>query len=130
MRCLAKKIFSIILATNYFLLATSYVRAVDLGSALQLGGGQSVAGSDVETLGGIVSVIIPNLLTLAGIIVLILIVAGGVMIVMGGANPQSAERGKTAITGAIIGAGVIFGSYWIVQIIQILTGVPILNAPF
>jgi hypothetical protein len=36
------------------------------------------------------------------------------------------EQGKQAVTGAVVGLIVIMGSFWIVQIIEKLTGMPLL----
>ena len=45
-------------------------------------------------------------------------------------NPEKAKKGKQAITAALIGFMIIFCSYWIIKIIEIITGVSILNPGF
>jgi len=56
------------------------------------------------------------------------LVFGGFTIVTSGSNPEQTQKGTQAIGGAIIGFVVIFASYWIIQIIQVLTGINILNS--
>jgi uncharacterized membrane protein (Fun14 family) len=49
-------------------------------------------------------------------------------IISSGGNAKNVESGRNQLTGAIIGFLVIFAAYWIIQIIEKLTGVPILNS--
>ena len=44
-----------------------------------------------------------------------------------GGNVEQIDKGKQAISGAIIGFIIIFASFWIIQLIEKLTGIPILN---
>jgi hypothetical protein len=79
-------------------------------------------------IGSLVSVIIPNAFVLAGIITLILLILGGFGIIAGAGSgdTKKMEQGKQAVTGAVVGLIVIMGSFWIVQIIEKLTGMPLL----
>ena len=80
-------------------------------------------------IGGIISTILQNVYILAGIILFILLIVGGLGFIMGAGeeNPEKAKRGKQAITAALIGFAIIFCSYWIIKIIEIVTGINILN---
>lgn len=82
-----------------------------------------------EGIGGIISTLINNVYVLAGIILFILLIVGGVSFIMGAGSdsPEQAKKGKQAITAALIGFAVIFCSYWIIKIIEILTGFKILD---
>jgi len=88
----------------------------------------SNAESTYTSFGGLVSNILPNVFIASGIIVLLLIIGGGLTMILNSGNQDAQSNGKKIITGAIIGLVVLFASYWIVQIIQILTGVPILDS--
>jgi len=46
---------------------------------------------------------------------------------MSSGDEKEAEQGKNAITAAVIGFVIIFAAYWIVQIIEFITGVNIFN---
>jgi len=58
-----------------------------------------------------------------------LLIFGGFSIIMGAGQGDAKKtgQGKKAATSAVVGFLVIFASYWIIQIIQIITGVEILN---
>lgn len=75
----------------------------------------------------LVSIILRNGLTLAGIILLALILFGGVSYIMaaGSADQKKLAQAQDTITSAVIGFLVIFLSYSIIQIIQIITGLQI-----
>ena len=81
--------------------------------------------------GDFVSVVLSNAVAIAGIIMFILILVGGIGVIKGaGSNdPQSVEKGKKTLTAAIIGFAVVFTSYWIMLIIERITGLQILNSP-
>lgn len=94
-----------------------------------LGTGHFLGGNDLEGVGKLTSIIISNSIVIAGIIVVFLFIAGGFGMIMGAGkdNPEQAEKGKKAITSAIIGFIIIFTAYWIVQIVGKITGVNILG---
>ena len=87
---------------------------------------------EIGTIGGIISTLLQNVYILAGIILFILLIVGGLGFIMGAGedNPEKAKKGKQAITAALIGFMIIFCSYWIIKIIEIITGVSILNPGF
>lgn len=76
---------------------------------------------------GLISSILPNIFIFAGLILFLYLVFGGFIMITGGGNPKNMDQGKSIITNAIIGFVVIFTSYWLIQIIEIITGIPILN---
>ena len=83
------------------------------------------AGND--TLGGIVGNILPYLLTIAGLILFGMLVAGGFTMLAGAADKESQEKGKQQITSALIGFIIIFLAYWIAQILQVIFKINILS---
>jgi hypothetical protein len=99
----------------------------NIGREFKLGGRSIVY--VFPTLGSLISTILPNVYILAGLILFVLLLFGGFSFIMGagGGNPEQANRGKQAIVAAVVGFGLIFASYWIVQIIQAVTGIDILN---
>jgi hypothetical protein len=85
--------------------------------------------TQITDIGQLVSIIVSNAMILAGIILLFLIIAGGIGMIAGAGsnNPEQLEKGKKAITAAVIGFVIVFTAYWIVQLISKLTGVNILG---
>ena len=107
--------------------------AIDIGQEFWLKQGQGISGAPVyQTLGGIVSLILKNVYVIAGILLFLLLMFGGFTIIMGAGSgdAKKTSQGQQALTSALIGFLIIFASYWIIQIIQTLTGVNILNPGF
>ncbi len=103
------------------------IAQVDIGKETPWGPGGSVHDvySEPATL---VNIIVKNSLIVAGIIFLVLLIAGGIMMIAsaGSGDQKKAATSKSLITDAVIGFLVIFTSYFIIQIIEILTGIKIL----
>jgi len=72
--------------------------------------------------------ILPNIYIAGGIIIFFMILIGGFTIIANAGNADKIADGTKTITSAIIGLLVFFASYWIIQIIQVTTGVSILNS--
>lgn len=76
-----------------------------------------------DTFGSLISVIVKNAFMVAGVIAFVLLVVGGFGIIVGaGGDPKKLEQGKQAVTAAVIGLIIIVGSFWIIQILEVLTG--------
>ena len=76
-------------------------------------------------LGTLISALLPNILTLAGVILLFLLIFGGFSYIInaGKGDSQGAGKGKDMITWAIVGFILIFAAYWIMEIISYITGI-------
>lgn len=97
--------------------------SVDLSSFLVLKDGQKV--SDVfKTPADLVNLIVSNAFVVGGLFIFILIIMAGFKFIS--AESKGMEEAKTLMMNALIGFGLLFGAYWIVQIIQFITGVKIL----
>lgn len=83
---------------------------------------------DPTQIGNIVSAVVANLNILAGIVLMALLMWGGFQILQGAGSQdqEKVERGRKIITGGIVGFLIIFASYWIIQMIEAITGVTIL----
>lgn len=86
-------------------------------------GADSVADSPTTFL----SAILPNIFTIAGMLLLVYLMAGGLMVIKS-AGSEGKGKGKDAITNALVGFIIIFAAYWTIQIVQVITGIPILNS--
>lgn len=64
---------------------------------------------------------------LAGLALFVMIVWGGFEMLTGVAGKQGLEAGKQRVTAAVIGFLLLFASYWIIQIVETITGVKILG---
>lgn len=92
--------------------------AIDIGEAFGSPIGISLS------IGGLVSSFVGAAIVISGVIMLFLFVFGGISIIAGAgqSNPESVARGKKALTAALIGFIIIFTSYWIVRIIELIFG--------
>jgi hypothetical protein len=81
------------------------------------------------TASSLVSLILQNAITVAGVIMLVLLISGGVMFIIGAGNQDSKKsaQAKSMITDALIGFAVVLFAYFIIQIIETITGLNILN---
>jgi hypothetical protein len=88
-----------------------------------------VAGSPhaatLSTPGGIISRLLEFVFPLAGFALFIMIVAGGLQILAGATNAKGLEEGKKRVTMAIVGFLILFASYWIAQILEVIFGINI-----
>lgn len=82
---------------------------------------------DLMSISGIINTLFPYFFIIAGLILFFMLISGGFQLLLSGANPKGAEAGKQRLTAAVIGFLVIFASYWIVQIIEIIFGIKILG---
>ena len=78
-------------------------------------------------LGSIVGYFLPYILTLAGMALFGMLVAGGFSMLAGAADKEAQEKGKHMISNAFMGFIILFLSYWIAQIIQVVFNVSIVN---
>ena len=99
--------------------------AVNIGDQFQSSLGRGTG------IGDIISNIISIAFVLAGIIFLFLLVGGGFALVAGAGsdNPEQAQKGKQAVTAAVIGFVVVFAAYWIVRLLEALLGSQFITAP-
>lgn len=100
--------------------------AVDIG--IQFFGGPNFLAQPTG-IGTLVTSLVGGAIALASVIFLFLLILGGIGMIAGAGsdNPQQIESGKKAVTAAIFGFILVFAAYWIVQLIQVITGVSILQ---
>lgn len=82
--------------------------------------------AELSTPGGIISRALTFAFPIAGLALFVMIVAGGLQILAGATNAKSLEEGKKRVTMAIVGFLILFASYWVAQILEIIFGVKIL----
>jgi len=82
-----------------------------------------------QSLGGFISAILPNVYILAAIIAFVLVLIAGLMFIInaGKGESEEAKKWQGTLTASIAGLLIIFLSYWIIQIIETITGINIFN---
>lgn len=95
---------------------------VDLGCLLKLGNGLAV--KDVYTSPAfLVNLIVYNLFVIAGVLLLFFLLLAGYKFISGGTKGK--DEAKGIIQSALVGFILMFTAYWIVQVVQLITGVKI-----
>jgi TRAP-type C4-dicarboxylate transport system permease small subunit len=81
------------------------------------------------SLGSITNSFLKTSLTVAGIIFLCLLIFGGFNLIIGAGDndPKKAAQSQAIVTNAIIGFLVVILAYFIIQVIETVTGLKILN---
>ncbi len=88
----------------------------------------STAKQEYSSASDLINNILPNIYVAAGLVIFFMIVFGGFTIISNAGNKDKIADGTKTITSAIMGLLVLFASYWIIQLIQVVTGVSILNS--
>lgn len=78
-----------------------------------------------STPAALINTLLPNVFMIAGVILFFYVIGAGFKMVMSPDNKKNAEEGKKAITFALSGFLIMIGAYWLVQIIEIVTGITI-----
>lgn len=99
---------------------------------LQHAGGENIfeekASAYADTLstpGGIVSRLLSFAFPLAGLILFVMLVWGGFEILIQAPSKKAIDAGRQRVTAALIGFMLLFASYWIWQIVEVIFGVVI-----
>ena len=84
------------------------------------------------TTGSLFSVILFNAYAFISLVLPILLLFGGFTFIMsaGKGDSGSTEKAGKAIGAALAGFAIVFLSYFIIQVVEIITGLSILNVPF
>lgn len=70
--------------------------------------------------------VLPNVYVAAGVVIFFMFILGGFKVISSASDSHKMEEGKKTITFAIMGLLVVFASYWIIQLVQVVTGLQIL----
>jgi hypothetical protein len=103
---------------------------VYIGNEWILRNGQPIGtATQFRTPGALITIILKNVFMLAGVLLLVMIILGGVSYISGAGNndPKKTAAAKQTMTNAIIGFLIIFTSYWIIKIIETITGLKIIS---
>lgn len=80
-------------------------------------------GTKFESIASIVNAFVTPILTIAGIALFLFIMIAGFKYMASGDDPKAKDGAKGQLTSAIVGFVIIFGAYWIVQIVAAVFGI-------
>jgi hypothetical protein len=66
--------------------------------------------------------IIKNVYILTGIVLLVMIIVGGIGMIANAGNSEKQKQSSQTISSALIGYLIMFVAYWLVKIIEVITG--------
>ncbi len=76
-------------------------------------------------IGSVVSAALPYVYVIAGLSMLMMLIFGGVSLMTSAGDPGKTKAGYGKITAGLIGFMIIFVSYFVVQIVEVMLGVKI-----
>lgn len=77
-------------------------------------------------VGDIFSALLPYIYVIAGLILLVTLVMGGLGLMTAAGNADKMKAGYGKITNALIGFLIIFISYFVVQLVEVVLGIKII----
>ena len=83
-----------------------------------------------DTLGSLVSALLTYVLPLAGLILLLYLIMSGFQFMTSSGDPKAMEGAKQKLTNAVIGFVIVFGAYWLVQIVAGILGLENITSIF
>ncbi|MFQ6033182.1 MAG: hypothetical protein ACE5K2_09710 [Candidatus Zixiibacteriota bacterium] len=81
-----------------------------------------------STLGQVISALLPYLYVIAGLILFGAIIVSGFQFLISAGDPKKTAEAKGCLTNAIIGFAIIFVSWWLIQIIEVIFHLDILGS--
>jgi hypothetical protein len=98
-------------------------KSLNLADCLILKPGGKTVAETYDQPSDLINIIVPNVFVLAGIFLFLMTIFAGFKFAMQGSKGKDDAKG--IIQTVIVGFLVMFAAYWIVQIIELLTGVTI-----
>jgi len=94
-------------------------------------GPKTITGQSLEekfpNIGSFLSQLLPYILVIAGLVLFIMLIIGGFGLMTSGGSPEKMKAAQGKITSAVIGFIIIFISYWLMRILEIVFGITILG---
>lgn len=81
-------------------------------------------------LGDIVTKAIPWIFTIAGMLLLVYLIFGGLQLMLARGEPKETAAAKAHITNALTGFIIIFVAYWVTQLVGLVLNIGKINGVF
>lgn len=104
------------------------VLAINIGQVIKFDG--DPLSETYKNTGTLINLIVKNGAVVAGIILLALLIVGGLMFIIGAGSDdlKKVQNAQNIIVSSLIGFAVIFLAFIIIQIVEVITGLKILNS--
>lgn len=97
------------------------VPALDF-NAIQNAGNPTAHFGVGTSIGQIISALLPYIFTVAGMLLLVYLIFGGLQMMTSQGEPKATAAARQHITNALIGFAIIFFAYWAVQLVGRILG--------
>ncbi len=87
----------------------------------------SAVADELSRPSSVISRLMTYIFPIAGLGLFVILIISGFEIMMAAAGKKSIDAGKQRATAAVVGFMLLFASYWIAQIIEIVFGIKILG---
>ena len=104
--------------------------AVDIGKYFNLGTKTAGSITEYNDPGGlftILSVVLRNIYVIAAVILFIFILVGGAGMILNAGNVEKQKQSSKTLGSAVAGFLILFLSYWIIKLVQLITGIQIIS---
>lgn len=93
--------------------------------------GTFLGGGKAQTTGTLITTVLNVAFAASGVIILFMFVYAGIMMIQGAGSgkAENSEKARQAATYAAIGFAIIFTAYWLIRIIEIITGQNFITNP-
>lgn len=81
-------------------------------------------------IGALISAVLPYIFSIAGILLLFYLLAGGFQLLLSGGEPKKIQGGWGKITNALLGFLIIFIAYWVTQLVGQILNIPAFGTIF
>jgi len=128
-----KKLFLLSISCFLLFASTSIAHAeVNIGENFWLKNDKGIEESSecFDSIGSFITCVLPNIYIIAGVILLIILTGAGLVYLFSAGNTEKQAESSKAIGATLLGFVILFASYWIIQIIQVILGVKILDMTF
>jgi len=83
--------------------------------------------TEFDNIGAVFGALLPNIFIGAGLLTFLYLILGGFKYLTSGGDEKAVTSAKAMLTNAIIGLIIIFCSWWIMHIIEIIFGISIIS---
>lgn len=80
-----------------------------------------------KTIGDIISMILPYVFVISGLVLLFMLILGGIQLMTSAGNPDKTKAGYGRITHALIGFLIVFVAYFVSQLVEVMLGINFLS---
>lgn len=84
--------------------------------------GSNIIGKKIETLGDLINLLLPFIMTLAGIVLFLVLVWGGIDVMTAQGSADKMKSGRAKVTAAVIGIVLLILSYFVTKLIAYIFG--------